>query len=583
MLEESENQWDIQCLKYDGIGLEVVVDPRQETITFRIECPRIGSPRGVVTGSRQSLTIGFESFAVLERDLNAFVENAPDRDLANLKATLQALGQNREVMLTTKWQEMFGHFAFLLLRYDRKYRRGFDTVAETLLCWVGPTGGKTAWRLSYDSSLRYDHRYRLLRGTRHSFATIGHGSTDDMSQAKAMEVRERELFWWSTLRVFELASEWHDNEGHYNLTARSALREASATYLQVLKDEPRRRDLAGFFSECGMDVESEVKRVLFPRDAKKVGSPKRGWGRMFQEITVPSQRLRGGGARSAVTGRTDLIKDEVIRRTFFVWFLRRYDLKSARRLLFFAPPANEKVTIARPLFRSLNFIAALLLLAQLIPVPTPSMFLLVPPNFAHKLVEVVSIKAPWIWGAQVFLQLASLGSVLLLAPSYFRLLMPRALFGSLLAWTTIFLTALPDLTGMKLTTKGLTLEQMWHEAPLGQNLIYSFSIGSGVFLLSFIFIAYTITQFLPSGALLFSRALRTSTGLVLGSCFWSMIFALPIKYILESGYFSAQFVFDCYGMIPIFFIGTPLAVLFGLIIQLIWEDASLTEPLGEPL
>jgi hypothetical protein len=66
---------------------------------------------------------------------------------------------------------------------------------------------------------------------------------------------------------------------------------------------------------------------------------------------------------------------------------------------------------------------------------------------------------------------------------------------------------------------------------------------------------------------------------LLGSLFWAIALALPIKVTLERD----AFAFDCHCVIPIVVIGSSIAVLFGLLVELIWQDESLAEPLGEPL
>jgi hypothetical protein len=44
---------------------------------------------------------------------------------------------------------------------------------------------------------------------------------------------------------------------------------------------------------------------------------------------------------------------------------------------------------------------------------------------------------------------------------------------------------------------------------------------------------------------------------------------------------SLDWRFDC--LLPITIIGSSLAALFGIIVELVWDDKSITEPLEEPL
>jgi len=76
-----------------------------------------------------------------------------------------------------------------------------------------------------------------------------------------------------------------------------------------------------------------------------------------------------------------------------------------------------------------------------------------------------------------------------------------------------------------------------------------------------------------------SRTASTLVFLLLGSLFWAGIFALPIKVALERD----SFMIDCHCIIPIVLIGSSIAILFGLMVELIWKEHSLAEPLGEPL
>ncbi|HEV3470356.1 MAG TPA: hypothetical protein VG148_13605 [Pyrinomonadaceae bacterium] len=588
MTDKTGDQWDVHRLRYAAIGLEMVLDRRQETITFRIgRRPGADDSGGAAEGvGAESLTIRFRKFGDFERDLDSFSGRGGNGPVKALGGMLEALTESRDMPPSGLWRDTLGYFGFSLLRYSRKRRSELEAVAQKLLGWIGAVDVKTAWHTSFDQTLSFEHRYNLMREARHALAAGGDGRADGVSPSDMLEVRERELFWWSTLRMFESASEWQRQEGHHNINARRALRESSTAYLQMLKDEPRRRDLARFLAECGTDVEGEVKRVLFAGEKGKK-RPQGAAGRSEVSHRGAPQTYnaarRRDDTRQATTGGDGVVGDEVIRRTFFVWFLKRYDSKSAKRLILSIPPAGENVTRARRLLIGLNVCAAIIILLQLTPAPTPAFLRVRPPEWSASVTGFVAQRAHWLWMTQALLQLSSLGAALLLAPTYFRLLMPRALFGCLLAWTTIVITALPDLKDMGGGGVAQTFGRACHQALIGQEVIYSVLIGLGIFLLSSIFVAYTITQFITSWPTVLRRTLRTAGGLLGGAFFWSMLFALPAKYILESDVVTNAFVIDCFSVIPIVVIGTPVAVLFGLIVQLIWEDASLTEPIGEPL
>lgn len=578
MIELPSSEWDVHRLNYSAIGLEMVLDRRFESITFHVSDSRGGHNGAAARNGDGRLTIRFKRFRDFEDDLNNL-----DAELHGaLKEKLNDLAKSRATLSNKSWKETLGNFAFSLLRYGRKHHGDFETVAQKLLGWVGAEDARTAWRSSYNDMLTFEHRYKLLSEARQALSD----GAARVPESDTGEIRDQELFWWTTLCCFDVASEWVENEGRYNLKSRRALREASINYLQMLKDEQRRRDLARFLSECGTDVETQVKHVLFGKKTdvglKAWVKNVRAWAQDIQRRFLKKVKKNAHHIPVAeVFAGEDLVRDEVIRRTFFIWFLRRYDLKSAGKLIFKVKLGRERVKVARWVLFAMNSLALILLLVQFAPAPAPRPPLL--PSLAAWLVDFVTAHATGLWASQVFLQLISLGFVLLLAPSYFRLLMPRALFGSLLAWTTIVITALPDLRDVKTADGGFTVGQTCHATSLSAELYYSLPIGAGFILLSSIFVAYTITQFISSRSMMLSRTLMTTGRLLLGSAFWSAIFALPAKYVLESGERPTPFMFDCFSLLPIVVIGTPVAILFGLLVQLIWEDASLAEPIGEPL
>ena len=566
--EREESLSGVHRLSLAATGTEMALDRRQETLTFllRTRAQGVAAPppqNGHAAAQPAPLSIRLKRFDEFEADMNAL-------DDARREAVMHELGrlaEGRDAPATRLWQDTLGDFAFLLLRYSRKHPLAFESVPQRsrdaglrLLGWVGATDAKTAWRASFDPSLPIEHRYNLLRDAQQAFASGGAGTAQDGARRVDLaEIRDRESFWFSAMRRYEVALEWCRDYGYRSLEARQALRDSATAYLQVLKDEPRRRDLARLLSEFGTDLEAQVKKVLFP------------------EAGVP------GG---------DFSRDEVLHRTFIVWFLRRYDLVTAWKLILRTPPAGEKVRAAIWTLVILCLLSMLLFLLQFTPAPALTSFY-TPPQLAAGPVWFVQSYAPWLWALQVLLQLAALAATLILAPTFFRLLMPRALFGSLLAWATIVLTTLPALRDMKVSVGGQvqTLGLIghspvaWTSSDYVLALVVGALLGGGILLLCSIFIAYNITQFISGRRELAKRTRITLVGLMIGSLFWSLIFGLPAKFVLESPNEShiSPFMFDCYAVLIIILIGAPIAVLFGLLIQLIWEDASLTEPLGEPL
>jgi hypothetical protein len=170
----------------------------------------------------------------------------------------------------------------------------------------------------------------------------------------------------------------------------------------------------------------------------------------------------------------------------------------------------------------------------------------------------------------------------LIAPVLFRLLMPRALFGSLLAWTTVIFLAMKDVAEFKMSLPSeWKLTSLCHSSSYGDPQIFltSLFISLGVLALDAVFVGYTVTQFTEGFRRILFRTVSTLGFLLAGSLFWGFAFALPIKVALERD----SFAFDCHCVIPIVLIGSSLAVLFGLMVELIWQDQSLAEPIGEPL
>lgn len=576
-----EPSFGMHRLWYPLRALEITYDTRLATLTFRTtERPANRTSAGI--GRNIFFTLRLDKFASFEADirrLRSKRSKAARRRLEIFLGHLEDLTANREPPPNDTWRRVFGDLAFLLIRYAHKHPEPYLKRARDLLIWLGARDARSAWRLSYDRRLSFEHRYKLLKPVATNGETAAVTTLRDKAQLDLPEKKERELFWWTALRRYDLALEWSKSEVYRNLSARRALREETSNYLHVLKDEPRQQELRRFLSQCGTDIEAEVKRVIFhPSISNRSRSMSaRRWSiksgfRTFRHFlrTKTKKLLRSRPSNSNLG--INVTNDEVIRRAFFVWFLKRYDWRSAKKLIFSGPKRRWLRKVACG-FLALNVLAVIAYVIQIDEPRVNSMGFFPSANG----------RVPLFWAIQVGLQLLSLAGLLLIAPVLFRLLMPRGFFGSLLAWCTVIFLAMKDVRDFEVgvqKSKWLLISAC-HSGTLSEPQLFAYSvpIALGILLLGSVFVGYTVTQFTEGVWKILVRTLTTLGFLLLGSLFWALAFALPIKMILERDTFQ----FDCHCVIPIVVIGSAVAVLFGLMVELIWQDQSLAEPLGEPL
>lgn len=581
MTDDYEKIFSMYRLRYPLAGMEIVLDPRLSTLTFESATKQNGSGQGLQPDRRSFFTLRLDRFSSYEEDLRRLRLRrlkSGERHSAWFLRHLDSVIESRESLPNQVWRDAFGELAFLLLRYGNKNPGPYLNKARALLVWLGATDERSAWRLTYNARLSFEHRYKLVK----TYTPAGLNSVD-VQQSMKSEVdlpqqKERELFWWSARRRYQLAREWCQAETYRNPTASQALLEETINYLHVLKDEPRQQDLSRFLSECGTDTESEVKNALFskarrlPSAASREPSFARSFARRLGRY-LPRKGRRSSNLRSSRSATLDSVaEDEVIRRAFLVWFLKRYDWLSAAKLVFKGPKRRELVR-KTVWFFLLNFFAGFLYVIQLNEPAIIARFNFLPFGGG---------RVPLMWSMQVLLQLGSLIMLLLIAPVLFRLLMPRALFGSLLAWTTVIFLAMKDVAEFKMSRPTeWKLTSLCHATSFSDPQIFvpSLAISLGVLALDAVFVGYTVTQFTEGFRRILLRTVSTLGFLLVGSLFWGFAFALPIKVALERD----SFEFDCHCVIPIVLIGSSVAVLFGLMVELIWQDQSLAEPLGEPL
>jgi len=513
-------------LRYPLANFEVVLDTRLSTLTFRTtEDGNNGGANNLPHVPQAIINLRLSSFPLFEEDVRRLSAKRSGNGEVPSKALLFYLDHmthNRELPPHPVWREAFGDFGLLLMRYARQRPGPLFEEARDLALWLGALQAKSAWRLSFNTRLSFEHRYKLLTSMESS---AGKESREDDDQIEVPETKERQLCWWSAMRRYELAQEWCESE-FYNPVAHRALRDETIHYLQVLKDEPRQQDLRRFLNECGTDIETEVKKVLFNPSLPPPPYKRRPWRQALAKSNTPS----------------GLVKDEVIRRAFVVWFLKRYDWWSAWKLVL-SGPNRRRLWIT---LLSCGFLNLLALLLYTIQINEPSL---------HPYLPSPEHRTMWLWASQLMLQLSSLFLLLFLAPILFRLLMPRALFGS--------------------------LTDLCHQSQFSDLRMFGYSmlIALGMMLLGAVFVGYTVTQFTQGPWKTLRRTVAMLCFLLLGSLYWAIALALPIKITLERD----AFAFDCHCVIPIVVIGSSIAVLFGLLVELIWQDESLAEPIGEPL
>ena len=302
---------------------------------------------------------------------------------------------------------------------------------ENLFVWLLMRGSKVLWLQRYDQNLSYVARFRLLKYGIRKMASSRKLEETRPSFTDTSDEEMRENYWFALRIQFDLAEEWYRVEGFTSIHAKKAHRQSFLAYLQMLKDEPYRRDLEKFLEQLGCGghhrtgVEIEVARLLGL-----------GWEKSQDDEEQYAEQYRPVRHNS----------DEAIDRIFLSWFLQRYDLRSARRIVWRNLPGHDKH--AAYLSLSLVGTAVCLFIFQAIHVD------LTIPWYHHQQLHIPLLQ---LWEVQAAVQGAALFFAAWRAPAFFNLMMPRALFGSLLTWITLVFTSLPGLWAIE--DKGHYLSQ----------------------------------------------------------------------------------------------------------------------------
>lgn len=439
-------------------------------------------------------------------------------------------------------------------------RARLRTAAEGVLCWLGPDSQLTAWRYAYAVDIEHQRRYQLMAVAQKLLASREAGAVPNNQTGEPLASdHARHAYWWTTRCLHDFALKWCLEEPA-SPAARAALVESRARYLALVREEPRRATFESFVRRTGSKAEWEVMRVLHAEPLAVVGTAKQ--------------------PRAAAP-------DELLRDLCAGWMLRRYSLWRSLRLVLGTLTGRD--------FAMAGLAAALLVTATVL--------------FRYE------VELP----LQVLLQLLTLG-FLALTPKVFRLLLPRALFGSLAAWLTIVITqtvaVFPLTTGPTGANaaaiavaagpqepsgaadhSGMDFRGVCHKAlaepfqggwqewgddlRLDWSLFRSFrpwkprqgllALLLGCTLLTYVFVSIELRGRVPSASPL--RPLAVVLIIVIGSVFWGMMFS-PFVRVLVEGEFRDQ---SCSCIWSILWLGSFAAVVFGILVQLLWEDHSLTD------
>lgn len=341
----------------------------------------------------------------------------------------------------------------------------------------------------------------------------------------------RDLVWWTAKCRLDLAIEWAKARRARvdDLEAVRELREAVSAYIGLLQRDPSRRAMESFFAACGTSSEREV--------------------------------LRAHAAREEHTAVDDLVRADVMS-----WLLRRYSLVESCRLL------NGTLRPAEKIGAWLAFGLTAIGIATFAMQAAPRM--------------------------QVTFQIGAFVFLVFLSPRIFSLLLPRAMFGTLLAWITVVLaqsaSLLPVFSDDHATQDQchLWLRQVIHpgnevggwigrmieqRAPLAPPpVINFFGIVAVCIIVSILFLMVEVSGRLSTR--IFWRSVYCVLVMLLGSLFWGAMLMPLLQYIVV----REQFGSPCRCIYPAWLLGSVCAVAFGILVQLMWDDHSVSDSLGAP-
>lgn len=489
--------------------------------------------------ARLALRLG--SVGVLREDL----ARLSAAELDGLRKLFRSLPRLEIGPDTEQWVAQLERLAFLLASFSSPSKT-VQALFSRLVAWLLVNGGTAPWLMRFDRSLSYASRYRLLaRATRLDLRpaeTSGAGT-----EAGGRE--EREQHWLATRLRFELAEKW-SREAISNAVALRAVSESRAAYLQLIRSEPYRRGLDEYLGH------------RLPKNSEMTGTEREVAHLLEIRPTPPATGTRSNRRELRPQSGTD----EAVDRVFLTWFLRRHALGSAYRLVWRRRSTRERVAA----LASLAFVAVAvsLFVAQIASW-----------NLRADLgpLGTLHLPATQSWIVQVAMQMVALILASWLSPACFSIILPRALFGSLLTWITLIVMSIPGLWTIEILPKRL-LRVMVHEFLCTHPLI-GLWVGLPLLFLVLIFVMREIAQWTNHPRIIIIRSLGTALGLLLGSLFWGLIFAKPIARLLA----FPQEAPCVQAVVTVALLGASLAMLFAMVVELVWDEKSIAEPLGEPV
>jgi hypothetical protein len=488
-------------------------------------------------GTAARLTLRLGSVAALRQDLEAMSVAQVD-ELLKVFRDLPRLEIGRD---TEEWVAQLERLAFLLASYSSLNRK-VQALFSRLVDWLLLNGGNDPWLIRFDESLSFASRYRLLARATREAETRGTG-------AERGGREERERYWLTTRLRFELAKEW-SLEAISKAAVLGAVDESRAAYLELIRSEPYRRELDEYL---GYRVNRRSHVTGTEREVAHL-------------LDIDTGRHARGEHKTPRQLRPEPRTDEAVDRVFLSWFLQRHALGRAFRLIWRRRSPRER----RAALVSLALVGAA---AMLFAVQVASF------NVGADLYLPRGLRLPATvtWTVQVSMQAAALIVASWLSPACFSIVLPRALFGSLFTWITLIVMSIPGLWMMELEHHQY-LRVVVHDFLSRQPLVGLWA-SMPLLVLVLVFVMREIAQWTSHPLIIIIRSVGTTFRLLLGSLFWGLIFARPIEQLLaypkEEGCVQA--------MVSIAVIGSSLAMLFAMIVELVWDEKSMAEPLGEPV
>jgi hypothetical protein len=467
-------------------------------------------------GTRVNIPLeSLQAFAAKLRELG-------ERRIALLIRTLEAATNELETWCgSPAWPPSLADaigllLMFILMAKSRPQTNALVATATWTASHFPPNSPSGAWRAAYQKHLPFAYRAGALE-------TAAEAST-------AMATREQ--VWWTAKCRLDLAITWAESRRVDDAEAVRTLVDAATDYIRLLKDEPCRRALEGFYTAAGTTSEKEVLRAHAARE---------------EHSTV----------------------DDVVRGEVLSWMLRRYALAESWTLL------KQSLTVVEKMGAILG--AAL---------TVASLFVFLLHTFPR---------------TQVVLQIVAFISLVFLSPRVFSLLLPRGMFGTLLAWIMVVLaqtaSLLPIVPGEHQQAVHREMHQWLAEVIAPRNqvgdwlaemfftrtlihpppLVDFLAIVLVCLTISVVFLMVEVAERLSTRVI--TRAIFCVLVMLGGSLFWGAMLVPTLQYIVVREPFGTS----CACIYPAWLLGSVGAVAFGILVQLMWDEHAISESLAVPL